>query len=112
MGGVQKKSISTMEKRIKKEAEAQQKKAAAGRKSNKTGNEVISKNITINNDTIKKIQEEISREKMITPYTLANKVGVTLSVAKRILKDLNEQGTIKEVFRNRRTAIYTANSQA
>ncbi|AWR97160.1 30S ribosomal protein S25e [Acidianus sulfidivorans JP7] len=111
MGGVQKKSISTMEKRMKKEAEAQQKKAA-GKKSSKTGNEVISKNIIISNDTIKKIQEEISREKMITPYTLANKVGVTLSVAKRILKDLNEQGTIKEVFRNRRTAVYAANSQS
>lgn len=112
MGGVQKKSISTMEKRMKKEAEAQQKKAAAGKKPSKTGSEVISKNITISNDTIKKIQEEISKEKIITPYVLANKVGVTLSVAKRILKDLNSQGVIKEQFRNRRTGVYIANSQA
>lgn len=110
MGGVQKKPISAMEKRLKKEAEAQQKKAAS-KKPSKTGSEVISKNITISNDTIKKIQEEIAKEKIITPYVLATKVGVTLSVAKRILKDLSSQGVIKEEFRNRRTALYVANSQ-
>lgn len=108
MGGVQKKPISAVEKRQKKQLEEQQKKAA--KKLSKTGSEVVSKNITISQDTIKKIQEEIAKEKIITPYVLASKIGVTLSVAKRILKDLSAQGVIKEHFRNRRTGIYIANS--
>lgn len=57
---------------------------------------------------VKKVQEEIKKEKIITPYALATKANITLSVAKRILKDLNQQGTIKEAYRNRRTAIYVA----
>lgn len=106
LGGASKKPISNIEKRIKKEAEAQQKKEK--KKVSKTGNEVISKNITISDEMIKRVQEEIKKEKIITPYTLATKANITLSVAKRILKDLNEQGTIREAFRNRRTAIYVA----
>ncbi len=109
MGGVSKKPISNIEKRMKKQQEEQQK--TSKKKTSKTGSEVISKNIQISNDMIKKIQEEIKREKMITPYELATKSNITISVAKRILKDLNSQGVIKEVFRNRRTAIYI-NSQA
>ncbi|MCY0874251.1 MAG: 30S ribosomal protein S25e [Acidianus infernus] len=104
MGGVSKKPISSIEKRLKRQQEEQQQKGK--KKISKTGSEVISKNIQISDEMIKKIQEEIKREKMITPYELATKTNITLSVAKRILKDLNAQGVIKEAFRNRRTAIY------
>ncbi|EHP69580.1 MAG: 30S ribosomal protein S25e [Metallosphaera yellowstonensis] len=106
MGGASKKPISNVEKRMKKEAEAQQKKEK--KKVSKTGNEVISKNIVISDEMVKRVQEEIKKEKIITPYNLATKASITLSVAKRILKDLNQQGVIKEVYRNRRTAIYVA----
>ncbi|BDC19189.1 30S ribosomal protein S25e [Acidianus sp. HS-5] len=104
MGGVSKKPISNVEKRIKKQQEEQQK--TSKKKSSKTGSEVISKNIQISDDMIRKIQEEIKREKMITPYELATKSNITISVAKRVLKDLSSQGMIKESFRNRRTAVY------
>ncbi|MBW9141495.1 MAG: 30S ribosomal protein S25e [Candidatus Aramenus sp.] len=107
MGGATKKPISNVEKRMKKEMEAQQKKAQ-GKKTSKTGSEVISKNITISNEMIKKVQEEIKKEKIITPYELATKTNVTVSVAKRILKELSSQGIVKEQFKNRRTAIYVA----
>jgi small subunit ribosomal protein S25e len=107
MGGVSKKPISNVEKRMKKEMEAQQKKAS-GKKTSKTGSEVISKNIVISNEMVKRVQDEIKREKIITPYELANKANITISVAKRILKELNSQGLIKESFKNRRTAVYIA----
>ncbi|QKR01005.1 30S ribosomal protein S25e [Metallosphaera tengchongensis] len=107
MGGASKKPISNVEKRMKKEAEASQQKKEK-KKVSKTGNEVISKNITISDEMVKRIQDEIKKEKIITPYNLATKANITISVAKRILKDLNEQGVIKEAFRNRRTAVYIA----
>ncbi|MEM0113843.1 MAG: 30S ribosomal protein S25e, partial [Metallosphaera sp.] len=105
-GGASKKPISNIEKRLKKEAETQQKKEK--KKTSKTGNEIISKNITISDEMVKRVQDEIKKEKIITPYTLATKSNITLSVAKRILKDLSAQGTIKEAYRNRRTAVYVA----
>lgn len=108
MGGVSKKPISNVEKRMKKEMEAQQKKASSGKKTSKTGSEVISKNIVISNEMIKRVQDEIKKEKIITPYELATKTNITISVAKRILKELNSQGLIKESFKNRRTAVYMA----
>ncbi|EZQ03120.1 MULTISPECIES: 30S ribosomal protein S25e [Acidianus] len=105
MGGVSKKPISNIEKKMKKETDAQQQ-TKGKKKSSKTGSEVISKNVVIGNDMIKRVEEEIKKEKIITPYTLATKANISVSVAKRILKDLNNQGIIKENFKNKRTAVY------
>ena len=107
MGGATKKPISSVEKRLKRqqeEAEKKEKKKAAS----KTGKEVISRNVTVDDETRKKIQEELKAEKIITPYVLAQRAGVTISVAKKILEQLTNEGEIKLVAKNRRSAIYVA----
>ena len=108
MGGATKKPISSMEKRQKKLQEEAQKKAQ--KKISKTGKEVTSKNIVIDKETIAKVQEELKKEKIVTPYTLASKIGVTMSVAKKILEELQKQGMISQAAKNRRTVVYVTSS--
>ncbi|MEM1626125.1 MAG: 30S ribosomal protein S25e [Sulfolobaceae archaeon] len=109
MGGATKKPISTMEKRQKRMAEEQQKKTAK-RQVSKTGKEVISNVVYVDKETIKKVEEELKKEKIVTPYTLSTKLGVTISVSKKILEELERQGNIKLVSKNRRVALYVASS--
>lgn len=108
MGGATKKPITSVEKRLKRQQEEAQKKAQ--KKTTKTGKEVTSKTITIDKDTINKVQEELKKEKIITPYVLASKINVTISVAKKILEELERQGMISQVVKNRRTAVYVTSS--
>jgi small subunit ribosomal protein S25e len=107
VGGASKKPISTVEKRLKKMQEEQQKKGQK-RAPTKTGKELTSKSITIDKDTIVKVQEELKKEKIVTPYTLSSKLNVTISVAKKILEELQRQGIVKQEAKSRRTVVYVA----
>lgn len=107
MGGASKKPISTMEKRQQKLAEAQQKKQQKKQVS-KTGKEVISRNVTVSDDMLKKVLDEVKKEKFITPYQLATNTGITISVAKKILETIEKQGEIKLLAKNRRVSLYVA----
>ncbi|AHC51189.1 30S ribosomal protein S25 [Sulfolobus acidocaldarius SUSAZ] len=109
MGGASKKPIGTIEKRVKKMEEEQQKKGQK-RATSKTGKEITSKSITIDKDTVSKVQEELKKEKIITPYALASKINVTISVAKKILEELERQGMLAKVTKNRRIVVYQLNS--
>ncbi len=107
MGGATKKPISNIEKRLKKqqeEAEKKEKKKAPS----KTGKEVISRNVVVDDDTRKKVMDELKAEKVVTPYVLAQKAGITISVAKKILEQMASEGAVKLVAKNRRTAVYVA----
>ena len=107
MGGASKKPISNVEKRLKKMQEEQEKKEKKKAPS-KTGKEVISRNVVIDEDTRKKVQEELKNENVVTPYVLAQKAGISISVAKKILSQMVQEGTIKLVAKNKRTAVYIA----
>ncbi|BFH73421.1 30S ribosomal protein S25e [Sulfurisphaera javensis] len=109
MGGASKKPISTVEKRMKKMAEEQQKKQQK-RAPTKTGKELTSKNVIVDNETLKKVQEELKKEIIVTPYTLSSKLNVTISVAKKILEELERQGVVKIGTKDRRTVVYVAAS--
>ncbi|TRM76766.1 30S ribosomal protein S25e, partial [Sulfolobus sp. B5] len=82
MGGASKKPISNLEKKLKKEAEKQQKAEEKKKGPSKTGKEVISRAVTIDDETKRKVIDEIKKESMVTPYTLASKLGVSISVAR------------------------------
>ncbi|AAK40749.1 30S ribosomal protein S25e [Saccharolobus solfataricus] len=110
MGGASKKPISTMEKRLKKEAEKQQKAEEKKKGPSKTGKEIISRAVTIDEETKKKVLDEIKKESIITPYALATKSGISISVARKILKELENQNVVKLYSKNRRLEIYIAAS--
>lgn len=107
MGGASKKPISNVEKRMKKMQEEQEKKEKKKAPS-KTGKEVISRNVVIDEETRKRVQDELKNENVITPYVLAQKAGISISVAKKILSQMAQEGAIKLAAKNKRTAVYIA----
>ncbi len=107
MGGVSKKPLSNIEKKMKKEAAAKEEKKVE-KKSSKTGKEVMSKTIVLDNETKRKVTDELKREKIVTPYSLASKTEMTISVAKKMLEEMERQGMVKLVSKNRRVSLYVA----
>ncbi|MET1101731.1 MAG: 30S ribosomal protein S25e [Pyrodictiaceae archaeon] len=54
----------------------------------------------------KRILSEIRREKYITPYTLAEKYNMNISLARQLLRRLAEEGVVKVYSYSRRAPIY------
>lgn len=101
MGGVHKKPISAMEKRQRRE-EAKKRRERIVREERKSESRIA----FTTSELISKAQREIRGLKVITPYTLMGKLGVTYSVAKDILEVLERKNIIKLMTRNRRVAVY------
>ncbi|HUX99735.1 MAG TPA: hypothetical protein VMV49_09295 [Candidatus Deferrimicrobium sp.] len=68
--------------------------------------EHFERDILVTEETMKNIKEEISKMKMITPSTLAQKYNVRISVIKQILKDLSNQDKIKPVISTNKLKVF------
>ncbi len=55
---------------------------------------------------LQKARRELSRGRYHTPYRVAQRYGVTISIAKRILRILEEEGVLVRYSGTRRTPIY------
>ncbi len=53
-----------------------------------------------------RIRRAIVHEKYVTPYQLAEKYNMTISLAKKVLRRLEKEGVVKLYAYNRRAAIY------
>lgn len=54
----------------------------------------------------KRIARDIRREKFLTPYMLAERYSMTLSLAKQVLRRLEKEGLVKLYAPNRRAPLY------
>lgn len=54
----------------------------------------------------KRIAREVVNEKYVTPYLLAEKYNMTISLAKRVIRRLVKEGILIEYAHNRRAPIY------
>ena len=57
-------------------------------------------------DVIKNAEKVVKHMKFVTPNMLADKMGINMSLAKRILRDLETKGLLKLYAKNRRVQIY------
>jgi small subunit ribosomal protein S25e len=93
-------TLSALEKRLKKEAEKQ-------KTAQQKATTIIEKGPK---DIIPPSKEElnkfISSSKIITPYMIAEKFNIKLSIAKQILKDLVKEGILSIVGGDNRIRIY------
>jgi len=104
MGGKKKLSISQMERiQVRREKEAQRRK---GRSSRDSFRERDSTGIYLPNLKSKETLNELKRLKVLTPYAVASRFGVRLSVAKDFLEQLESKGLIEFVSRSRKIKIY------
>ena len=58
-------------------------------------------------ETKKKIYEELNRAKGLTPAYLAEKYNIRVSTAKKILKEAVVSNIVREVATTRRTKVYS-----
>ena len=60
-------------------------------------------------ETLKELTEEYQKRKsiVITAQEIASKRDIRVSIAKRLLSDLEEKKILKKEFSNRRIAVYT-----
>jgi len=52
------------------------------------------------------IEKEALKMNYVTPYVIATKYNIRVSLAKNILKNLSKKGVIEKVSSNRRTILY------
>ncbi|BCU67228.1 hypothetical protein HS7_06650 [Sulfolobales archaeon HS-7] len=108
MGGTSKKPISNMEKRMRKlQEESAKKEKKTGQSKNVKENP--NKTVQVDEGVIERVKGEISKESYITPYALANRLGISISASKHLLNDLYKRGEIKLVSKTRRVALYSNN---
>ncbi len=54
----------------------------------------------------KRIARDIRREKFVTPYMIAERYSMTLSLAKQVLRRLESEGVVRLYSPSRRAPLY------
>ena len=100
MGGRKKPSISQLERRARREGKGKKKeeKKKVEMKLNAQGE--------LTEVSIDHIVKDIKKMKYITPFVLYTRFGIKISRAKKVLKQLEEQGVIRAYDKNHRVPIY------
>lgn len=62
----------------------------------------------LSQDLIEKARVELVKEKFLTPFRVAQRYGVKISTARRLLRILAEEGLLVLVAGNRRSRVYVA----
>lgn len=100
-GGKKKLTLKQLEK-----ARAKRSKRKETKSSSKTGGEKVVAGIIPPNPKDEKVISELKKMKVFTPYTVASRFNIRLSVARSFLKELESHGTIQFVSGNKRIRIY------
>ncbi len=100
MGGKKKRSLKQMEKTQKKKTDKKGKSVAA------PSSEKSIPGITTPNLKGDKVVSELKKMKVITPYSIASRFDLRLSIARDFLKELERNGMIEFVSRSRNLKIY------
>ncbi len=108
MGGTKKKSISQMEKqqKLKERKEREKAEKERRRREEKAERDRSVRMLVASEEQVKIIEQEAASAGYVTPYTVASRLNVRLSVAKMLLRDVEARGLIKLVAKSPRTAIY------
>lgn len=72
----------------------------------RTSADKIIRGLTIPKVNEKSLKSELSNMRAITPYSIASKYGLRLSLAKNFLKILEKKGAIRAVEGNSRIKVY------
>jgi len=107
MGGRKKLTLKQMEKMQRRLAEkrAGRESRRGSRSSSQSGDKGLA-GIIPPNIMDEKVISEIKRMRVITPYTIASRFNIRLSIAKDFLEDLHRRGIIDYVSGGRNIRIY------
>jgi small subunit ribosomal protein S25e len=106
-GGKKKKSITQMAKSQElEERKSQQKGKSSGTGGSSSTAEKRLLGITVPNPKDKKIEKELQGMKVLTPYSVASRLNLRLSVARDFLEELQREGLVAFVSSGKGTRIY------
>jgi len=105
MGGAKKRTLAQAEKQ---QTQARSEEKKQGTPKSKTVAEKKVGSIDLPDQTEKELMAELSKMRAITPYQVASRYNVKMSVAKNLLSKMEQRGHIKMVSRNANVKIYTA----
>ena len=71
----------------------------------------VTRDLFPDEDTKKKIDEELTKAKGLTPAYLADKFNIRVSTAKKILREAEENKIIERIISSRRTVVYSTVSK-
>jgi len=103
MGGKKKQSLKKIERTQTRKGERKEPKPSGSppKRERKTGG------IILPNPRSEKIINQIKKMKTLTPFSVASRFNLRLSVAKDLLEQLEQKGVIQFVSRSRNLKIYT-----
>jgi len=61
--------------------------------------------VSVDPGLISKALEEVNNSGFVTTFMLAQKLGIKMSIAKKVLKELIRSGSVKLIARNRRVIL-------
>lgn len=64
--------------------------------------------VSVPDELLKRAEKEIKQMEYVTPYILAQKLSVSISTAKKVLRILAQKGSVKQVVPGRRSPIYVS----
>lgn len=100
-GGKKKLTFSQMEKAQEKRSEKRKETKSSGSTSEKK-----TPDISMPDATSGKIVDEVKKLKVLTPYVVASRFNVRISIAKDFLEELEKKGAIRLVSRGRNVRVY------
>jgi small subunit ribosomal protein S25e len=103
MGGAKKKSMAQAEKQ--QQLQSQKEEKTDKKKTSKSAEKKIS-GIDLPNVKDKELMAELSKMKAITPYSVATRYNLKISIAKDMLETLEKGGNIQRVAGNSSLKIY------
>ncbi|RFA94301.1 30S ribosomal protein S25e [Pyrobaculum aerophilum] len=104
MGGKKKPTLSQLAKKAEKEKAQQAQKAKKEVKKEETP---AKRTIQVLDEKVfQAIAKEVQDMRVVTPYEIASKYGIKMSVAFKVLRNLKERGDLVLVAKGHRTEIY------
>jgi len=111
MGGGKKKPTLTQLAKAQRAQQRETKRAKSAKERRFSAAETKGKRIMPPNPRDKKVIDQLKSMKVITPYTVASRFNLILSVAKDFLEELHRRGVITYVSGGRNLKIYKPSEQ-
>ncbi|ACB40279.1 30S ribosomal protein S25e [Pyrobaculum neutrophilum] len=111
MGGKKRPTLSQLAKKAEKEKVQQQ--PQKGKKEVKKEEAQAKRTIqTLDEKVFQTIAKEVQSLKVVTPYEVASKYGIKMSIAFKVLRNLRDRGDLVLVSKGHRTEIYVPAGKA
>ena len=69
--------------------------------------EKVANQVLFSPDNYERLKAEVPKTKLITPSALVERLKITGSLARKALRELEEEGSIKNIVRHAQQLIYT-----